>query len=327
MADEKIKAKITVSAAKEENKILANTAINNKYPSVQQQLQEHRPTQQSKPISEPAQQWISSLIMLQVSYDIIRSTISFGCYYSAHGSLGRAEDLVGIQFNDIINAIIYNLGFDLYQLTRLPEGYTKTGGYLSDNISSRVLKSCRELETHLRPEPAWKSVIKEQEKLEAVMQEFSETDDEKYTRPSRLRSRLDGDEKYSLSFLLDIDKFLGENGKMLPISRGFFLYYIGETLINKRNEQHDGANETDKLNVEKWYEILTTKEPKLVDKITFPKLTRQNLKDLKVGGGDDDDNDSQHFLIDDILDIIISYTGWELLPRNLAMKNLTFSKK
>ncbi|AYV81732.1 MAG: hypothetical protein Harvfovirus57_1, partial [Harvfovirus sp.] len=85
---------------------------------------------------------------------------------------------------------------------------------------------------------------------------------------------------------------------VVPMARGYFLYSVGEALISFSDENL----------LNRWYEILEKKHADLLPIILIPKLSPALIT-----------IDIPRVLIE----IIISYTNWQLHPRRKVMNQLS----
>jgi len=99
-----------------------------------------------------------------------------------------------------------------------------------------------------------------------------------------------------LSSLLNEEYFHDAvESSVIPLARGFFLYSIGEILVD--------YGEVDLIN--SWYRIVQAKEPIFMTKMVIPK---PNLSDIQID------------IPTVLLQIIVSYTKWELRSRADVMR-------
>ena len=103
--------------------------------------------------------------------------------------------------------------------------------------------------------------------------------------------------KIDQTYLPILLRIKNRSNGMLPMVHGFFLYCIGQTF--------ECAGRDDLLG--KWYDI-AQQTPAILNMMVTPKLKITDLIDLDIPTV--------------LLDIIISYIGFEMKPRDIVMKSL-----
>ncbi|AYV81775.1 MAG: hypothetical protein Harvfovirus60_8 [Harvfovirus sp.] len=225
--------------------------------------------------------WVRSLAAMYVSWDIVKCAIIYRGVYSGvlHDTLtkyGLAIDEIMINFR--IDELIKKIRRD---------GSTSK----EDDIYSKVLCACSSpadisdpdffrSDDVSRPALAWKDGISRSDEI------LHEID----LAPLDVVSF----DENKLPCLLDIDSCINLLDAIAPLVRGFFLYGVGETLVN--------YGDVDLIN--RWYEIVKANGPVYLTNLLIRKA---DLAEIQIN------------IPKALIEMIVSYGKWELRPRSEVM--------
>ncbi|AYV81773.1 MAG: hypothetical protein Harvfovirus60_6 [Harvfovirus sp.] len=216
--------------------------------------------------------WVSSLAAMVVSWDIVKQALTYRGAYSRGSPIYDTLSKNGMAFETIM------INFPIDELIRkiLDDGPISK----EDDVYSRVMYACIGPDAIGRPALAWKDAIR---RGDEILQEID-------------KAPLDAVsfDQWKLPMLLDIDGCIGFFDVIAPLVRGFYLYSVGETLVN--------YGEAELIN--RWYEIVKAKGPLYMTNMI---IQEPNLLDIQIN------------IPQVLIGIIISYGKWELRPRSEVM--------